>query len=103
MQAIGVSATTVEPLPRRRFGEAFEALRSQSDRHLKQHGNRPAIFLANLGGLATYTPRATFARNAFEAGGLQPIDKGGFESTDSLAEAFKASGAKLAAAPTSSR
>lgn len=96
MQAIGVSATTVEPLPRRRFGEAFEALRSQSDRHLKQHGNRAAIFLANLGGLATYTPRATFARNAFEAGGLQPIDKGGFESADALAEAFKASGAKLA-------
>lgn len=96
MQAIGGSATTVEPLPRRRFGEAFEELRRESDKHLKQHGSRPAVFLANLGPLATYTPRATFARNAFEAGGLQPIDQGGFESADALADAFKASGAKLA-------
>lgn len=96
VQAIGGSTTMVEPLPRRRFGEAFEALRRDSDRHQKQTGARPAVFLANLGGLATYTPRASFARNAFEAGGLQPIDQGGFDNPDALAEAFKASGAKLA-------
>ena len=92
----GGSATTVEPLPRRRFGEAFEQLRSDSDGHLKKIGARPAVFLANMGSLATYTPRATFARNAFEAGGLQPVDQGGFDSADALARAFKASGAKLA-------
>lgn len=96
MRAIGGSATTVEPLPRRRFGEAFEQLRSDSDGHLKKIGARPAVFLANMGSLATYTPRATFARNAFEAGGLQPVDQGGFDSADALAKAFKASGAKLA-------
>lgn len=96
MQAIGGSATSVEPLPRRRFGEAFEELRRESDKRLKQNGSRPAIFLANIGSLATYTPRATFARNAFEAGGIQAVDQGGFESGDALAAAFKASGAKLA-------
>ncbi len=96
MRAIGSSASSADPLPRRRFGEAFEALRCESDKHLKQSGSRPAIFLANLGPLATYTPRATFARNAFEAGGLQPIDQGGFENADAVADAFKASGASLA-------
>ncbi len=96
MRAIGGSPTTVEPLPRRRFGEAFEQLRRASDKHLKKHGQRPQIFLANMGALATYTPRATFARNAFEAGGLQPVNQGGFDSPEALAEAFKASGAGIA-------
>ena len=96
MRAIGGSPTAIEPLPRRRFGEAFEELRRNSDRHLAQHGSRPAIFLANLGPLATYTPRATFARNAFEAGGIQALDKGGFESPEEAAAAFTESGAKLA-------
>lgn len=96
MAALGGSATGMEPLPRRRFGAAFEALRAESDRRARQNGSRPSVFLANLGPLATYTPRATFAKNAFEAGGLQALDQGGFEDADALAAAFKASGAKLA-------
>ena len=31
--------------------------------------------------------RATFAKNAFEAGGLEALDKGGFEDAATLAEA----------------
>ncbi|MCB9929318.1 MAG: methylmalonyl-CoA mutase [Alphaproteobacteria bacterium] len=96
LAALGGNATSIAPLPRRRFGEAFEAMRDESDRRAKRDGRRPAVFLANLGALATYTPRATFAKNAFEAGGLQALDQGGFTDAAALTDAFKASGARLA-------
>ncbi len=103
MAALGGSTTAITPLPRRRFGEAFEAMRAESDRRAEQTGKRPAIFLANLGSLATYTPRASFARNAFEAGGLQALDPGGFEDATALVAAFQQSGAKLAVLCSSDR
>jgi len=103
LTALGGRATRVEALPRRRFGEAFEAMRDESDRRAKRDGKRPSVFLANLGPPATHTPRATFARNAFEAGGLQALDQGGFEDAAALAEAFRASGAKLAVLCSSDR
>ena len=103
LMALGSDQTTITPLPRRRFGEAFEAMRAESDRRARQTGKRPAIFLANLGPLATYTPRATFARNAFEAGGIQALDEGGFEDAAALTDAFRQSGTKLAVLCSSDR
>jgi methylmalonyl-CoA mutase len=90
------STPPVEPLPRIRLAEPFEALRDASDRTLATTGTRPQIFLANLGTPAAFTARATFAKNFFEAGGIEAVTNDGFESRDSLIAAFRASGAKLA-------
>jgi methylmalonyl-CoA mutase len=90
------SRPTVEPLPRIRLAEPFEALRDASDRILAATGARPKIFLANLGTPAAFTARATFAKNFFEAGGIEAVTNDGFESRDGLVAAFRASGAKLA-------
>ena len=38
-----------------------------------QTGARPKIFLANLGTIADFTARATFAKNFFEAGGIEAV------------------------------
>jgi methylmalonyl-CoA mutase len=54
------------------------------------------VFLANLGALAEFTARATFAKNLFETGGIEAVTNDGFRSRDDLLAAFKASGAKLA-------
>jgi methylmalonyl-CoA mutase len=89
-------APTFEPLPRIRLAEPFEALRDASDRTLAQIGARPKIFLANLGTPADFTARATFAKNFFEAGGIEALGNDGFESCDALVAAFRASGARLA-------
>jgi len=75
-----------------RIAEAFEALRDQAEAADK----RPAIFLANLGPVAAFTARATFAKNFFEAGGVEALGNEGFADAAALAEGFKASGAKLA-------
>jgi methylmalonyl-CoA mutase len=82
-------------LPCRRLAEPFEALRDAADR-AKQAGAGPKIFLANLGPLADFTARATFAKNFFEAGGIEAVTNDGFASRDEMAAAFKASGAALA-------
>jgi methylmalonyl-CoA mutase len=83
-------------LPCCRLAEPFEALRDTSDRIRAQTGARPRIFLANLGRLADFTARATFAKNFFEAGGIEAMASDGFASREDMIAAFNASGAKLA-------
>ena len=87
---------TFEPLPPSRVSEPFEALRDRSDEILAKTGARPKVFLANLGKLSDFTARATFAKNFYEAGGIEAVSNDGFKSLDDMIAAFKASGAKLA-------
>ena len=60
-------------LPRIRLAEPFEELRDASDRMLATTGARPKVFLANLGKLSDFTARTLFARNFFEAGGIEAV------------------------------
>jgi methylmalonyl-CoA mutase len=60
-------------LPRLRLAEPFEALRDKSDRILGATGARPKVFLATLGAPADFTVRTNFARNFFEAGGIEAV------------------------------
>lgn len=83
-------------LPSQRFAEPFERLRDASDAHLERTGARPRVFLANLGPIAAFNTRATFARNAFEAGGIEPVTNDGFPDHAAMAEAFRAAGTPLA-------
>jgi methylmalonyl-CoA mutase len=87
-------AITAAALPRIRLGEPFEQLRDASDKILAQTGTRPKVFLATLGKPADFNARANFAKNFFEAGGIEAV--GGEDATSPLAATFKASGAALA-------
>ncbi|RMF72167.1 MAG: methylmalonyl-CoA mutase, partial [Alphaproteobacteria bacterium] len=80
----------------RRLAADFEAYRALSDRLLADEGERPAIFLANIGPIARHNARATFAANAFAAGGIRPVTNDGFTDAGTMAEAFRASSARLA-------
>ena len=92
------SAATVaaDPLPSIRLAEPFEALRDASDHMLAKTGARPKVFLANLGKLSDFTARAMFAKNFYEAGGIEALSNDGFKDQAAMIAAFKASGAKLA-------
>lgn len=79
----------VTPLQPHRLAEGFEALRDASDAHLKSSGTRPQIYLANLGSVAAFTARTTFATNFYEAGGVEALPHEGTAD-------FKSSGAKIA-------
>jgi len=90
------AAITFEPLPAIRLAEPFEALRDAADRALKATGARPKVFLANLGAPSDFTARATFAKNFYEAGGIEAVTNDGFKDFAKMVTAFKKSGAKLA-------
>jgi methylmalonyl-CoA mutase len=90
------SAVACDALPSQRLAEPYEALRDASDANHAKTGRRPAVFLANLGPVAAFNARATFAANAFAAGGIEALSNDGFTDADALAEAYAASGAPLA-------
>jgi methylmalonyl-CoA mutase len=94
--AATAAAWNIEPLPRVRLAEPFERLRERSDARLAESGIRPRVFLANLGTTSAYAARASFAKNFFEAGGIEAASNEGFASPDKMVEAFMASGASLA-------
>jgi methylmalonyl-CoA mutase len=93
------AADSVVPLPLRRLAEPFEELRDGAD----AAAVRPTVFLANLGPVATHTARASFAKNFFEAGGIEAVGDEGFDSPIAAGAAFAASGARLAVICSSDR
>lgn len=95
-QALGGTPVKLAALPRHRYGEAFEALRAASDAYRARTGVQPSIFLANLGAIAQHTARATFAKNFFETAGIAALPSEGFTDAAACADAFKASGARVA-------
>ena len=90
------SAPTFPALPRIRLAAPFEDLRDASDSTLAKTGARPKVFLANLGKLSDFTARTLYARNFFEAGGIEAVSNDGFVNHDEMISTFKASGARLA-------
>jgi methylmalonyl-CoA mutase len=86
--------TATAPLPSIRLAEPFERLRDASDKILARTGARPKVFLAALGKLSDFSARTSFAKNFFEAGGIETV--GGEAEPSPLAAAFKASGAVIA-------
>ena len=86
----------IDPLPQGRLAEPFETLRDRSDALAADAGARPRVFLANLGSVAEHTARAAWAKNAFEAGGIEAVASPGFTDADPQAAAFKDSGAAVA-------
>jgi methylmalonyl-CoA mutase len=85
-----------EPLPNIRLAEPFERLRDASDRMLSTKGARPKVFLAVLGRLPDFTARAMYAKNFYEAGGVEALTSDGFKDQAEMVAAFKKSGTKLA-------
>jgi len=101
------ATVSLDPLPSIRLAEPFEQLRDASDRMLEETGSRPKIFLANLGIPADFSPRASFARNFFAAGGIAAVSNDGFVQSSlpaseartdlaALVAAFEGAGAALA-------
>jgi methylmalonyl-CoA mutase len=85
-----------KPLIAHRLAEPYEALRDASDAILAARGARPRVFLANLGPVAAFSARATFAKSLFEAGGVEALGNDGFSDAAAAGVAFKTSGAQLA-------
>ncbi|MDQ8728547.1 methylmalonyl-CoA mutase subunit beta [Bradyrhizobium sp. LHD-71] len=95
LEAYGDAKYTFDALTPYRLAEPFEALRDVSDEILARTGSRPKVFLANLGTPESFTTRATFAKNFFEAGGIEAPDNDGFWEIPTLVHHFKKAGTSL--------
>ncbi len=84
-----------EALPAIRLAQPFEVLRDKSDAILAKTGARPKMFLANLGKLSDFTARATFARNFYEAGGIEAVTNDGFSLSSPLPSAERSAAKRL--------
>ncbi len=89
-------AVGITPLPKVRLAEDFESLRDAGDAFKTTYGQRPKIFLANVGSVAQFTGRATFAKNFFEAGGIEAVFGAGGTDTAAIVKDFKSSAASFA-------
>jgi methylmalonyl-CoA mutase len=83
-----------------RWSQDFEDLRDAADAHRDRTGSLPRVFLANLGPVAVHTARATFAKNLFEAGGIEAVtsERGaatGFSTAAEVVEDVDAAGATI--------
>jgi methylmalonyl-CoA mutase len=93
--ARGSAPLVVAALPSTRTAEPYERLRDRADAHLARTGERPKVFLANLGPIAAFAARASFAKNFFEAAGIEAVTNDGFNSLDSMMNAYSESKARL--------
>lgn len=87
-------AVNIRNIPQRRGAEPFEKLRLAMERHMEKRGEREKVFLANLGPVADYKPRADFASGFFEVGGFEVLTNNGFSSIEEAADAALQSGAR---------
>ncbi|MBO6503741.1 MAG: methylmalonyl-CoA mutase small subunit [Kordiimonadaceae bacterium] len=94
--AAGAGNRTTARFPLRRPADAFEDLRAKSDAIMTSTGNRPTVFLANIGTPADFTARSTFAKNFFESGGLEAAVGEGGDSVEIILKQFAESKSQIA-------
>lgn len=73
-----------------RHAQGFEALRQAAQKA------KPKVYLACLGEMADFTPRANFATNLYNAGGMSAVLGDGGTDAAAIADGFKKSNAKIA-------
>jgi methylmalonyl-CoA mutase len=84
------------PLSSRRDAEPYEILRAASEEQFHKTGERPKIFLTNLGRPQGFAAASAYAANFFAAAGIEAVSNEGFETALEVADAFRASGCKIA-------
>jgi len=84
------------PFTAMRLAAPFEDLRDAADAFTVDHGAKPRAFLATIGGLADFNARAGFAANRLAVAGVEAMSPVVHDSVEACAEAFPASGARLA-------
>ena len=77
----------IDPLPRLRVSETLEEIRLRTERHTKETGHTPTVFLAPLGPAKTRSARANFARNVLGVAGFDVVEPLRFDTPDAAAEA----------------
>lgn len=95
-KALAGTPIAMTPLPKVRLADGFEHLRDLADAFKAKYGMHPKIYVANVGRVADFTARATFAKNFFEAGGIEAVMGAGGDDVAAITTEFKATAAPFA-------
>jgi methylmalonyl-CoA mutase len=85
----------ITPVCITRAAVAFEKLRAATDRYTARTGQRPEVFLCNMGSLREYKARADFSRGFFATAGYSVISPDGFKTPEAAATAAAESKARI--------
>jgi methylmalonyl-CoA mutase len=86
----------VTPVCISRVAVPVEALRADMDHFVNSKGERPKVYLCNMGPLKEHKARADFSRGFFAVGGYEAISPAGVNTVEEAAAGFKESGAPIA-------
>ena len=75
----------------------FERLRNATGTHEDEGGDRPRIYLACLGPIATHVNFANWAKSFFEVAGIETVPSGALSGNDEQARVFGDGGFRMAA------
>lgn len=95
-KALAGTPITMTPLPKINLADGFENLRDLGDAFKAKYGATPKVFVANIGKVADFTARATYAKNFFEAGGIEAVMGAGSDDIAAITSDFKKTGAAFA-------
>lgn len=77
----------IEAINLHRAADMFETLRDAVEVYEAKTGNKPNMFLANMGPVKQHKARADFSRGFFEVGGFNAIYSDGFDTAEQAVEA----------------
>src|SRR5690606_4882180 len=75
----------------------FEMMRRAAIDHERNGGDRPQIYLACMGTVASHVNYANWAKSFFEVAGVETVPSGALEGNEDLARTFSAGGFEIAA------
>lgn len=82
-------ANSIRPIEARPDAAPFEHLRSAVDAHEGSGGERPRMYLACMGAIATHVNFANWAKSFFEVAGIETVPSGALDGSEAQAEAFR--------------
>jgi methylmalonyl-CoA mutase len=93
----GVDDNRIKPIEPRPDAAPFEYLRAAVDSHEGSGGERPRMYLACMGPIASHVNFANWAKSFFEVAGIETVPSGALEGNAAQAESFRQGGFEIAA------
>jgi len=82
-------ANSIRPIEPRPDAAPFEHLRSAVDAYENSGGERPRMYMACMGAIATHVNFANWAKSFFEVAGIETVPSGALDGSEAQAETFR--------------
>ncbi len=89
------AVNSIRPVEPRPDAAPFEHLRAAVDLHEQSGGERPRMYLACMGPIATHVNFANWAKSFFEVAGIETVASGALDGNEAQVEAFSQGGFEI--------